>query len=334
MTANRPIPFLITIDTEGDNVWNGPRAPATRNADALPRFQELCEKHGLRPTYLVNYEMARATSFQEFGRDVLRRDTGSIGMHLHAWNSPPEYALTEQDTRYMPYLIEYPVDVMRKKIVSMTALLQDTFQAPVISHRAGRWAFNGDYARILLEQGYRVDCSVTPHVDWRAVKGHPEGRGGTDYRGFPEAPYWVDADDVSRPGSSSLLEIPVTVRPDTSALRNALRWTRCPLCRRLANALHPPCRWLRPKPGNRAALLRLVDACRANQASHLEMILHSSELLPGGSPYFPRTEDVEALYDDLACLFAHLGSDSEGMTLEAYHTRHVADVTSSPEVSR
>ena len=59
--------FLITIDTEGDNLWARPRAISTKNAHFLPRFQALCERHGLRPTYLVNYEMACAGALREFG---------------------------------------------------------------------------------------------------------------------------------------------------------------------------------------------------------------------------------------------------------------------------
>src|SRR5512144_2975448 len=46
--------FLITIDTEGDNLWSRPREITTGNARYLPRFQALCEKYGLKPTYLTN----------------------------------------------------------------------------------------------------------------------------------------------------------------------------------------------------------------------------------------------------------------------------------------
>ena len=86
--------FLITIDTEGDNAWARESAVTTRNARVLPRFQALCERFGFKPTWLTNYEMAMDTAYVEFGRDVLSRNTGEIGMHLHAWNSPPLVDLT------------------------------------------------------------------------------------------------------------------------------------------------------------------------------------------------------------------------------------------------
>ena len=62
---------------------------ARRNADALPRFQGLCDRYGLKPTYLANWEMVKSGSFVELGKDVLASGRAEIGMHLHAWNSPP-----------------------------------------------------------------------------------------------------------------------------------------------------------------------------------------------------------------------------------------------------
>src|SRR3954470_5814946 len=177
--------FIVTIDTEGDDIWSGPREVTTRNALYLPRFQQLCERFGLKPTYLVNYEMAVSQAFVELGRDVQARGTGGIGMHLHAGNSPPIAALTDDDDLHKPFLIEYPLDTLRAKVDFMTKLLQDVFATPITSHRSGRWAMNEHYARTLMDHGYLTDCSVTPFVDWRKTMGDPQAAGGTDYRDFP-----------------------------------------------------------------------------------------------------------------------------------------------------
>src|SRR5580700_5433153 len=120
-------PFIITVDTEGDDIWSRPHQITTHNALFLPRFQSLCERYGYRPVYLTNYEMATSEEFVEFARDVLRRDAAEIGMHLHAWNSPPLMPLTDDDFHYQPYLIEYPDEVMREKIRVMTVLLEERF---------------------------------------------------------------------------------------------------------------------------------------------------------------------------------------------------------------
>src|SRR5690606_32426443 len=162
-------------DTEGDNLWSRPREITTRNSAFLPRFQALCERYGLRPTWLTNYEMAMCPVYREFARDVLKRNAGEVGMHLHAWYSPPDTPLTDDDHRYQPCLIAYPGSGMREKVVYLPRLLEDTFQVPMRSHRAGRWAFDARYARILASLGYEADCSVTPTIDWRRTKGDPKG---------------------------------------------------------------------------------------------------------------------------------------------------------------
>ena len=51
--------FLITIDTEGDNLWAAPEAITTENSRWLPRFQQLCERFGFQPTYLTDYEIQK-----------------------------------------------------------------------------------------------------------------------------------------------------------------------------------------------------------------------------------------------------------------------------------
>ena len=202
--------FLITIDTEGDNLWGNPDELTTKNAAYLPRFQQLCEKFAFKPTYLTNYEMARSAQFIDLGKDVIKQKTAEIGMHLHAWDMPPDYSLTNNDRKFHPYLIEYPESIMREKVKIMTELLEETFQVKMLSHRAGRWSFDQRYADILIDYGYQVDCSVTPHVSWQDNMGDPSQQGGTDYRDFPEQAYFMDRRTIDRPGGSSLLEIPMT----------------------------------------------------------------------------------------------------------------------------
>ena len=121
-------------------------------------------------------------------------------MHLHAWNSPPLVPLTRDDYTFQPYLTEYPDDTMTEKVKVMTDTLESTFGTKMVSHRAGRWGLDTRYVKILIEAGYRVDCSVTPHRDWRSTLGDPAGNGGPDYRGFPEQAYFIDPSAIDRPG--------------------------------------------------------------------------------------------------------------------------------------
>lgn len=308
--------FLITLDTEGDNLWrNRSGKVTTRNVQFLPRFQSLCEKYNFKPTWLTNYEMASDPAYVEFGRDLLARGQGEIGMHLHAWYSPPEYALTDDDWHYQPYLIEFPENILRDKVAYMTDLLESAFQQKMTSHRAGRWAFDEVYARALIDNGYLVDCSVTPRVDWRNSSGAPQGKGGTDYSLFPDHAYYLDINDISRAGDSPLLELPMSIQYRYGAFTNQLKkvWNDVRGKKR-----GPSVNWLRPVGGNVEQMKQVVEQTLSQGNDYVEFMLHSSEFMPDGSPTFKNEADIERLYDDLEQLFSWLQSRTQGMTLTEY----------------
>jgi hypothetical protein len=321
LNCKRPA-FLITIDTEGDDLWSKPREISTRNSQYLPRFQGLCEKYGLKPTYLTDWEMVACPIFEEFAPDILHRNVGEIGMHLHAWNTPPLLPLTEDDFQYQPYIIEYPPTQMRDKVRFLTEALEQKFQVKMRSHRSGRWSFNGLYAQVLLEQGYHVDCSIAPHTSYRKHLGHPLGEGGTDYTNFPEQAYFIDVSDISRPGTSDLLEIPLTVVPNSypapvESVKRGLE--KLPVARRVARRFFPPYLTLRPNGRNRRWMKKIIDICLRSGSDYVEFMLHSSEFMPGGSPTFRTEASIEALYDDIEQVFAHAGRHFIGCTLDEYY---------------
>lgn len=331
-TANAPRSskpsFLITIDTEGDNLWSLPERIETRNAGFLARFQQLCEEFQLRPTWLTNWEMAISEEYCEFARDVVQRKTGEIGMHLHAWNNPPLSPIEMQNPRRQACLVESSWEAMRDKIARITDQLENTFQVKMVSHRAGRWAMSPAYARLLVDHGYLVDCSVTPHVHWQYE--HIDGsKFACDYRGFPQQAYWMDLDDIRRPGESPLLEVPMTVLAGSEhwsaqALHRLARPSR--LARRIAERLSPRHYWFRPFRGNATELPRLLDRVEREGLDYIEFMIHSSELMPGGSPSFPTHESIERLYERLEPLFQHAQRRFVGRTLAEYRQQFVNSV--------
>jgi len=316
--------FLITIDTEGDDLWSAPREITTRNSHFLPRFQDLCEEFHLKPTYLVNYEMAMCPEFRAFGRDVVGRKTGEIGMHLHAWNAPPIEPLTENDHGLLTFLIDYPTSVLKSKIERQTKLLADVFGVQPVSHRAGRWALDARYVDALVENGYRVDCSVTPGVSWRSGTNGRPGSNGSDYRSFPSDTYWMTTPDIARPdgrasGGARILEVPMTIYTSRS-----WSWVRPRVARAALNRVAPEASWLRPTGRNAGTMLRVLRRTLEEGKTYAEFMLHSSEFMPGGSPTFPSERHIETLYAHLRRLFTTVSQYFRGATLQEYFEWYTA----------
>lgn len=295
--------FIITVDTEGDNLWesyqteSGYRKITTENAKYLPRFQRLCEKYGFIPTYLTNYEMALDNDFSAMAREGVAHKTLEIGMHLHAWNSPPLYELPFNPKGHNAYAGEYPREVLKEKIYVLTHLLQERFQCDIKSHRGGRWYLDSDICKFLLELGYTVDCTVTPGHNWNTAIGNQ--RGGIDYREFPDDIYWMDIETLKE-GNSALLEVPPTIiEPAPFRLRLPQD------VKDFKSMIDKKRIWMRPNGHNLYNLLYIVEECSKN-SKYIEFMIHSSELMPGGSPTFKNEASIERLYKHLAIVFERL----------------------------
>ncbi len=306
--------FLISIDTEGDNLWKWQEGQeiTTANASYLQRFQEKCDLYGFKPTYLTNYEMASSAVFVDFAKKALKSGRCSVGMHLHAWNNPPAYTLANLlPSPAAPYLIEYPAEIMEEKIAYLTDYLANVFETPMLSHRAGRWAMNDIYFSLLEKYGYTVDCSVTPGIDWSNNKGATEGSRGSDYSLCPKKPYLLSRD-------KALIEVPVTVYKtnrffvsDGKTPKEKAKQIYCGIKGRTV--------WLRPTGKNLNQMLWMVRKAAADQnTDYIMFMLHSSEFMPGGSPTFQTGEDIEVLYKHLDILFAEASDFFEGETIEDY----------------
>lgn len=306
MKINEKI-FIITVDTEGDNQWDNDREITTENSKYLPRFQELAEKYGFKPVWLTNYEMANDDYFVNYMKPKQENGLCEIGMHLHAWNNPPEYCLNKIN-REKDYLIEYPEKIIEEKIEILTNLITSKFGIRPISHRSGRWTTNKKYFDILEKKGYLIDCSVTPHVNWENCLG-AIGTKGTDYSKSPEKPYYI---------KNNLLEVPMTIRRIHYAQFNGIKNIRNLLGKAKCFVLGTN-QWMRPdKFMLKNELKKLIDKC-SKKNEYIMFMIHSSELMPGGSPNFKTKESIERLYEIIEFVFKYSKNKGyEGMTLKEY----------------
>lgn len=278
--------FIITVDTEGDNLWtwhNGEKIK-TDCAKYLPRFQALCEKYSFKPVYLTNYEMAINDDFVDMAKQCLAKGTCEIGLHLHAWNTPPEYII---NAKYdgNPYLIEYPFEVMKEKFDYLYNLIRQRFGVEPVSHRAGRWAMDERYFKILEDYGIRIDCSYTPGINWRSSKG--ANIGGSDYS--------LVAGGISMVGK--IIEVPMSVCRTKISYNGGF-------LKKIKILLKGKNTWLRPAVSSLSEMQYVLDMS-IKKYGFADFMLHSSELMPTGSPYFPTEQSIESLYKNMEALFAY-----------------------------
>ena len=319
--ADAPL-FVITLDTEPDNEWCRPRVATTQNARFVPRFHELCVRNGLKVTYLMTYEMAEDAFLREYLPPRLRAGECEAGAHLHPWNTPPLVPVTADDLRHHPYPYEYPREVQRAKLETLVASIERHYGRRPVSYKPGRWGHDGGHAALLDELGFRADTSVCPGVNWGPSKGAPDGTGGPNFNSASPRPYRLSREDVCSPGSLRLWELPPTIvfysalgryLPGMRALYGRFRRVR-----RVFDRQHLGSQWLRPYPHMTAERLRRVaELARRAGAPVLNMTLHSSELMPGCSPYNRTEAAIEDLYGRLEAFFAYVRTQRlAGVTLD------------------
>lgn len=310
--------FIITVDTEGDSLWrpvitpNGMREITVKNTEYIERFQLLCEKYGFMPTYLVSYEMAVAETFVRMAKQWQKQERCEIGMHMHAWNTPPIYELKYKRGSHNPYACEYPHKIMWKKLKFMTNLLQKQFGVQPVSHRGGRWYIDPWYIYALQKLGYKVDCSVTSGVSWEQHIGYECY--GSNYMKYPKKAYYMKGKKLYKERKEGMLEVPPTIidYPLKHKIRAIIKE---PL---IYKELMAQKVWLRPNGNNLEDMLDIVRCLERSKCDYLEFMIHSSELMPGGSPTFVSEHSIEKMYGHLEVLFERIVNSYKGITLRGY----------------
>jgi hypothetical protein len=304
--------FILTIDTEGDNQWDHGRELTVQNIKFVPRFQDLCNKYMIKPTYLVTSEVCEDNYAKEIFKDYMSAGNAEIGAHLHSWTTPPfkdieGYRFNDPNHAFASELSH---DLLTEKLRYLTDQIEAAFGQRPLSFRSGRFGFDRNVARVLHDNCYLVDSSVTPYTSWAEHKGIPGGKGGSDFLDSNPFPYRYDFDN------GSLLEIPVTILPTRFPLninrniashyfRNVNGSISLKVLRKLFFKNQPL--WLRPHLFMNIDLLEelLNEALKIN-LPYIVMMFHSSELMPGCSRYRPDEDSIEKLYTLLENFFVIL----------------------------
>lgn len=294
--------LLVGIDTEGDNQWDAAARANQRfeNIYALDALHARFERRGVRPTYVITHPVATDPRSAEVLRRLLARGNCEIGAHHHAWETPP---CTADDVQRHAYASTLPRQQFAAQLASLTSAIDAAVGARPISYRSGRFGFSADHVAALENEGYLVESSIAP-LFYEAHKGGPE------FVEAPLRPYFLAYDNATRPGTSNLLEVPVSAglnRRLPKALQYA--WARAPkpyTTKRVLKKLGlVRLRWLRPSYSSLEDMIALARELARSGEPVLNLLFHSSEAIVGGSPYNRTQGELDAFFDRLDRFLAY-----------------------------
>jgi hypothetical protein len=288
--------LLAGIDTEGDNQWDAAARAnqAFENVHALPALHAIFARCKVRPTYLVTHPVIADPRSAETLQGLREGGGCEIGAHHHAWETPP---FEPDDVARHTYALALPHDRFVRQLASLTDTIEGAVGVRPVSYRSGRFGFSAAHVSALERQGYLVDSSIAP-LFYEAHKGGP------DFVEAPLHPYFLAYDSAVKPGTSQLLELPVS-----AALHRRCppwlqyRYARAPwnyttkrVLRKLGLARML---WLRPSYSSLAEMKGLAQHLADSGVPLLNVIFHSSEAMAGGSPYNRTQRELDAFLERL-----------------------------------
>jgi hypothetical protein len=320
--------LLVGIDTESDNQWDlaARERPTFENLYALPALHARFRRHGVRPTYVITWPVAKDPRSADVLRELRESGTCEIGAHHHAWETPP---CSPEDLRRHPYAADLPLARFEQQLGALTTAIEDAVGERPVSYRSGRFGFSAAHVSPLERAGYRIESSVAPLF----YEGHKRG---PDFADAPLRPYYLAYDHATRPGASQVLELPLS-----SALNRrvphalAMAYARAPrnydtkrLLRKLGIAR---VMWLRPSYSSLDDMMALARRLAEDETPLLNLLFHSSEAIVGGSPYNRTAADLDAFFDRLDRFLAFATSElgARPVTFKEFRERFVAPRDSS-----
>ena len=291
-----PIRYCVTVDTEEEWDWQSgyPTSPTSvRNIAELPKFQAVCETAGAAVVYFANHAVMSDPTATAIIRDLAKRPRTEIGLHIHPWNTPPVAPAPTVSARDS-FLHNLPWEEQAAKLTSTLNAFRAAGLAPT-SFRGGRYSTSKQIQDFLRDRGIWVDCSVLPGNTW-ADDGAP------DYRHRNLAPVRLPP---RHSGDKPVWELPLTfaaTRRPFGFWKSVLGAADTKIGRtiRATGVLDRfgivSRAWLNfENPlGNR--ILKFLAALRTARPPFVSFTLHSSSLMPGGSPYARTPADVERIH--------------------------------------
>ncbi len=284
LTAQDRPTLSVVIDTEEEFDWSAPfdaAATATENIKCQPLAQEIMDRHGVIPTYVVDYPVANTPSAYSVLRAIADSGRCEIGAHLHPWVNPPHEGPINAFTSYPGNL---PEGLEREKLARLSARIEQAFgQRPRI-YKAGRYGLGPTSFQSMAALGFEIDTSIVPRTDFSLGA-------GPDFTPFPSMPMKGPHGLTLLPLSvhfvgalSSLGEAiyPLLSAPTAARLKIPGALSRLGLLERLR---------LSPEGFTLEDMIRQTRAALAAGERYFMLTYHSSSLLPGANSYVHSEEE-------------------------------------------
>jgi glycosyltransferase involved in cell wall biosynthesis len=329
-----PPVLIVLIDAEAEFDWDGPflrSLVSVRNLSRQVTAQNIFDRLGVRPTYLVDYAVATQPEGYQPIYEVLQSGRCEVGAHLQPWENPP---FAEELSVRTSFNHNLPAWLQKEKLHQLTDVIASNFGVRPTSYRAGRYGVGDEMAWILDDLGYQIDVSVLPGYDLRS-------RHGPDFRHAFTRPYWFGR-------RRNLLEIPLTTgfsgllaRGGEPQVASATLYAA--LSSHGAAKLHMPGVFARLGLLERITLT--PEGMSIQELKHLTRLLlrrghrvftfnyHSSALLPGFTPYVRTQADLDRMLHTIE-EFLHFFIDQLGgvaMTPSEFRTSVLARAKGAPE---
>lgn len=299
--------YAVTIDTEEEWDWDAGwpvRQHSLSNISGVPRFQELCSKHGAKTTWFTDWSVMNDGPSKDIMLDVASRDLVELGMHIHPWLTPPITTGDDYGARES-FLATYSDDVICQKLNSVYELFEKEGHHPT-SFRGGRYSSGGAIHDFLQSKGFVAEASVVPFTTW------PDD-GAPDYRHRDLTPNRIAPKD----GRKAMWEVPVTL---AFTRKNFPGWAK-----RFEMFEHSPLRHLRPigilqrlgvvkrvwlnfEDTSAEDMLALLDVLETLNLPCITLTVHSSSLQLGGNPYSRDENSVKRIWETVDQVLKSLSS--------------------------
>lgn len=305
-TPDQPV-LMVIVDTEEEFDWNAPFNRASTAVSSVPaqdRAQEIYTRLGVTPTYVIDYAVADDPDSAAYFQSLREQGACEIGAHLHPWVTPPH---EEKVNAHNSFHGNLPADLERRKLRALTARIEEqTGERPMV-FKAGRYGLGPHTCQALIDEGYKVDCSVVPFTDFSSEH-------GPAFKGFPDRPYWIDSD-------KTLLEIPLS-RGFSGALASTGPTIQGLFDSKRASSLRLPGILFKLGLIQRATLtpegvsaddqIALLNAMVGQGHKVFSLTYHSPSLAPGNTPYVRTDADLAEFLARLERVLTHFKNQIGG----------------------